>query len=170
MKCGQLVARLNCFDPQEDVEDIDLLRQRGQDELRKLIHGRQPVNWRTVMETAHDLQIREESIMAKQELEAQRTLDKTLRGKKKRYDRFGPIITTLLTHVPPKELGNRDDEMSMGLLLTTKNDKGIKTDTTASPTDASYQNISDTSSSRGSLSDDDQHRCRSYFIRDEVNF
>ena len=66
MKCGKLVTRLNCFDPQEDVEDIDLLRQRGQDELRKLIHETQPVNWRTVMETAHDLQIREEVIMTKQ--------------------------------------------------------------------------------------------------------
>lgn len=163
------MARLNCLDPQEDVEDIDLLRQRGQDELRKLIHGSQPVNWRTVMETAHDLQIREEAIMARQEEDAQRTLDKTLHGKKKHYDRFGSITKVLTNSPTPKEYGSHDDEMSMGLLSTDKG-KGMKNDAATNQTDTSYQTMSETSSSKGSVSDEDQPHCRSYFIRDEVNF
>ena len=129
------------------------------------------------METAHDLQIREETILARQEEEVQRTLEKTLRGKKKRYDRFGPITKNLLTpQSSPKEFGNKknkdDDEMSMGLLLSnTKNGKGAKTDAaTGSQTDTSYQTMSDTCSSKGSVSEEDHLRYRSYFIRDEVNF
>ncbi len=168
MPCGRSsISQLNCFDTQQDQEDIDILRQRGQDELRGLIFSGDQVNWKAVMATAYDLQLREEAILKRQEMEDQRRREKEARGRTKIYDRFGPVSKLL---PPCHQQGSGDsisDEMSTGLLST--KDENLMADSVTSQSDSSDHDPTRNSSTRN-LNANERLDSRTYFITDVVSF
>ena len=135
---------------------MDEFRLLGQAELRTLLHQEQ-VDWKSVMVKAHELQLREEEIVEKLELEETRQRENEARGRRKRYDSFGRASRSRRTS---NGYHDDDDEMSVGLLFPkVRGRAGSRT--VDSPSDASYQTVSDNSSNE-SLNSDNRFGMRDY--------